>query len=248
MNETTRMGWRRLAALLGLGLALAGPVHGDVLLLQPFTAAGELPPDPWHFAGLPHQRKPATRFSVVDLDGRRALRIEAESSYGNLVHPLHVPADTLRLAWQWRVDQFVEGADLRRRNGDDTAVKVCVFFDLPLGRVPFVERQLLRMARAASDETLPASTVCYVWDAALPSGTTLHNAFTHRMRYLVLEGGTSARGHWLPERRDIAADFLRLFGDESSEVPPVIGVGVGADADNTPGHSLAYVADLVLAP
>ena len=36
--------------------------------------------------------------------------------------------------------------------------------------------------------------------------------------------------------------------DESKEVPPVTGVAVGADADNTHGHSLAHVADLVLEP
>ena len=237
---------RRCLPLLLLATAL--PVQGDLLLLQPFGAAGAPPPDPWHFAGMPHQRKPATRFSVVDLDGRRALRVEAESSYGNLVHPLHVEADGLRLSWQWRVDDFIEDADLRKRKGDDTAIKVCVFFDLPLGQVPFVERQMLRMARAASDEVLPASTVCYVWDATLPAGTALHNAFTHRMRYLVLRSGAGQAKRWQAERRDIAADFRSLFGDESAQVPPVIGVGVGADADNTQGRSLAYVAELRLAP
>lgn len=234
--------------LLLLLLATALPVQGDLLLLQPFGAAGAPPPHPWHFAGLPHQRKPATRFSVVDLDGRRALRVEADSSYGNLVHPLHVEADGLHLSWQWRVDDFVEDADLRKRKGDDTAIKVCVFFDLPLGQVPFVERQMLRMARAASDEVLPASTVCYVWDARLPAGTALHNAFTHRVRYLVLRSGPAQATRWQAERRDIAADFTSLFGDESAQVPPVIGVGVGADADNTQGRSLAYVAELRLAP
>lgn len=234
--------------LLPLLLAAALPVQGDLLLLQPFGAVGAPPPDPWHFAGLPHQRKPPTRFAVVDLDSRRALRVEAESSYGNLVHPLHVEADHLKLSWHWRVDDFVEDADLRKRAGDDSAVKVCVLFDLPMAQVPFVERQVLRMARAATGAVLPASTVCYVWDARLPAGTALHNAYTHRVRYLVLESGPAQARRWVAERRDVAADFTRLFGDESDAVPPVIGVAIGADADNTHGHSLAYVADLVLAP
>jgi len=114
--------------------------------------------------------------------------------------------------------------------------------------VPFFERQLLRLARTRSAEPLPAATVCYVWDATLPAGTTLPNAYTRRVRYLVLRGAAEAAGTWQAEHRDLGADFLRLFGDESPQVPPVTGVAIGADADNTHGQGLAFVADLVLQP
>jgi Protein of unknown function (DUF3047) len=229
-------------------LAAGGAARAEVQLLQPFGTAGGTINAPWHLAGLPHQKKPYTRFSLVDLDGRRALRVEADSSYGNLVHPLRIDAAALTLSWSWRVDEFVADSDLKTKNGDDTAVKVCVFFELPITQVPFVERQLLRVARAASDEPLPASTVCYVWDRILPAGTALDNAYTHRVRYLVLRSGAPAQTRWQSERRDVGADFLKLFGKESAQVPPVIGVAVGADADNTHGHSVAHVADLVIAP
>jgi len=236
----------RLAALILL--AACGPARADAQLLQPFGSIGGAPAPPWHVAGLPRQKKPFTRFSLVDLEGRHALRVEADSSYGNLVHPLHTDGTALMLSWQWRVDEFVAGSDLRTKNGDDTPVKVCVFFDVPIAQVPFVERQVLRMARAASDEPLPASTVCYVWDRTLPAGTVLDNAYTHRMRYMVLQGGAQNLHRWVAEHRDVGADFLRLFGNESSQIPHIVGVAVGADADNTHGHSVAHVADLVLAP
>ena len=49
------------------------------------------------------------------------------------------------------------------------------------------------------------------------------------------------------ERRDLQADYLRAFGDESPEhMPDVIGVTVSADADNTHGSSLGYVGDIRL--
>jgi hypothetical protein len=53
---------------------------------------------------------------------------------------------------------------------------------------------------------------------------------------------------WRIERRDVRADFIRLFGDEATEMPDIIGVGIGADADNTQSRSLAYIAELVLEP
>ncbi len=230
-----------------VAVLLAGVARADVPLLQPF-GAGPAPAAPWHVAGLPQQRKPFTRFEVVALDGQKVLRVEADNSYGNLVHPLNLEFAGGLLAWRWRVDQPIEAADLRSRAGDDTAVKVCVFFDEPLTSVPFVERQVLRVARMSSAEWLPTATVCYVWDRQLPVGSALPNAFTKRMRFLVLESGATPLHEWRSERRDVAADFRRLFGDEVSTVPAVVGVGIGADADNTHGHSIAHVADLTLDP
>jgi hypothetical protein len=217
-------------------------------LLTAFPPEGAVPPAPWHVAGLPRQKKPFTRFSLVDLDGRRALRVEASESYGHLVHPLAGLPPGARLAWSWHVDEPLADADLRNKNSDDTAIKVCAFFDLPLDRVPFLERQLLRFARSQSTEQLPAAAVCYVWDSRLPVGTAIDNAFTRRVRYLVLQSGPAQPHQWPRERRDLAADFTRLFGAESPQVPPLVGVAVGADADNTHGHSVAHVADLVLEP
>lgn len=65
----------------------------------PFGAAGASPLAPWQVAGLPRQREPFTQFSTVDLDGRRALRIEADKSYGNLVHRLDPARAVAHLSW-----------------------------------------------------------------------------------------------------------------------------------------------------
>ena len=240
-----------LAARLLLALAVALPLASPHVAraaepaLAPFGAVASPPQAPWHVVGLPQQTKPFTRFSVVDVDGKRAVKIEADESYGNLVHPLKANAPA-HLAWQWRVEQPIEAADLRQKSGDDNAVKVCVFFDEPIGQLSFVERQALRYFRARSTEPIPAATLCYVWDTHLPPGTALDNPFTRRMRYFVLESGAAQLDRWVAERRDLAADFRRVFGSECPTVPPVVGVSIGADADNTHGHSVAYVGDLSL--
>lgn len=217
----------------------------------PMQAAPALPPVAgsagWTAALLPNQTLPLTRFTPVDLEGMRVLRIEAQRSYGNLMHELPADAHAARsLSWRWRVERFAEGADLRRKTGDDAAAKVCLMYDLPLDRVPFLERQTLRMARAAAGERLPAATLCYVWDATLPAQTVLPNAYTRRLRWIVLQGAGSPLGRWQSERRDLAADFIAAFGDESRELPPLRAVLVGADADNTGGTSVSHVADLEL--
>ena len=194
--------------------------------------------------GLPQQTKPLTRFSVETVDNQRVLRVEADRAYGNLVHPLKdVRAGTL--SWRWRVEQPASGADLRRKNGDDAPLKVCAFFDLPLSDVPFIERQVLRIAAARAGEALPTAALCYVWDEHLPQGTLLHNAYTHRVRYIVIHG-TLLR--WADEKHDLTADFRRAFGDDTQAVPLLTAVAIGADTDNTASHSVGHIGGLQLTP
>ena len=240
---------RRPSLLACAALLLAsGNAFGAEATLAPFGAVGATPTAPWHVVGLPQQTKPFTRFSVVDIDGKRAIKIEADESYGNLIHPVQatVPA---HLAWQWRIEKPLENADLRQRGGDDTAVKVCVSFDLLIDNIPFTDRQILRIARGKTSEPVPAASVCYVWDAKLAAGTALDNAFTRRIRYIVLQSGNDRLDRWVSERRDLAADFMRLFKDESpNSVPPIIGIAIGADSDNTKSRSVSYVSGVVLEP
>lgn len=232
---------------LGIAFSLCAAPDADAAgnQLQPYAAAGSAPAAPWRVAGLPQQTKPFTRFSVAEVDGKRALRIEAVESYGNLVHALSMEKAATKLTWRWRVDVLNSAVNLRVKEGDDSALKVCALWDLPLENVPFVERQILRVARSKTAEALPAATVCYVWDAHLAEGTELDSPFTHRLRYVVLRSGDKP-GQWSSEKRDIAADFLKFFGNESATLPPLIGIAVGADADNTHGRSVGFVADLVL--
>ena len=241
---------RRAVAVLCASFALVAAHAADVegVTIRPFAGGGSTPASPWRVVGLPNQTKPFTRFSVTELDGRKALKVEADSSYGNLVHPLQAELTHAHLAWQWRVDDLNEAADIQVRRGEDIALKVCTLWDLSLERMPFGDRQSLRFLRSRTTDPVPGATVCYIWDAHLPVGTQLDSPFTRRLRYIVLRSGAEGLRRWTPEKRDIAADFLKLFGDETHELPPLIGVAVGADADNTHGHSLAHAADLVLSP
>jgi len=240
-----------LAGTLAAGFASTAAHAQDVNRLVPFSRSTDgQPPAPWRFTTLPH--KPPTRFDVTTQpDGQRVLKVEADQSYGNLVHPTQValgPATSL--AWRWRVDTFVQAADLRSRAGDDGAAKLCVFFDLPVDRLPFGERARLALARSSTGEDIPSEALCYVWDNKEARGTLMVNAFTQRMRMIVLESGatsTAGASDWITERRNLLADYRKAFGNEAGDtLPDVVAVAVSADADNTHGHGLAYFADVDL--
>ncbi|WP_431275098.1 DUF3047 domain-containing protein [Variovorax ureilyticus] len=244
--------WRRIASALPLAAALlAAPMAyaaGDAPLLTPFSGAqGAQAPQPWRFTTLPN--KAPTRFEVVQEDGKHVLKVDSDQSYGNLVHPAHLPLNNnATLAWRWRVDEFVQGADLRTKAGDDGAAKVCVFFDFPTDKLPVGERTRLALARKATGEDVPSEAICYVWDNKEAKGTALTNAFTKRVRMIILESGPASKpGTWVAERRSLLADYKRAFGDEAGDtVPDIVAVAISADSDNTHGHGIAYFSDLEL--
>lgn len=241
-----RRAMARIGALtLTLALLALPAVAGDV---APFAAdAAGAPQAPWVHVGLPGVPKSPTHFNVVEMQGRPVLRIDADDAYGNLLQKLPKLQDDRYLSWRWRVDVPNLKADLSMRATDDRAVQVCVMFDMPMDAVPFVERQLLRLASARAGETLPTATLCYVWDSKLMAGSVLDSAFTRRLRMIVLRGPKAPLHTWFSERRDLRTDFLHVFGDEATQMPPIIAVAVGGDSDNTHVRSLAYVADLELA-
>ncbi len=238
------------AATLGaLALAFAAQARADDAAIVPFSTAsfGE-PPAAWKFASLPN--KVATRYSIVELGGAKVLKVEADESYGNLVHAMHLHvSEQSVLAWRWRVDKLVDDADIKTRGGDDSPAKLCIFFAFDAAKLSLGERTRLSIAHGTTGQDVPTETLCYVWDNKLPIDTGIPNAFTKRIRFIVLESGASKLAQWIPQRRSLAADYQRMFGDESEgNVPEVVGVAVSADADNTHGHGLAYFGDITLTP
>jgi Protein of unknown function (DUF3047) len=216
--------------------------------LSPFSAAaGATPPAPWHVLGLTGRyTKPLTQFDVTELDSKKVLRVRTDKSYGNLVHGWQGKASTL--SFKWRLDEPLLEANLKAKNTDDAALKVCVSFDMPMEKVPFGERAKLKMAQFLSKDHLPTATICYVWAHTEPVGADFDNPFSGRVHYIVLNSGEAQLKTWQAHQRNISADFLKAFGNETTTVPAVTAIIVGADSDNTLGTSLGYVADIVVQP
>ncbi len=258
-------------ALGAFGISVASIAQaqdgGASASLVPFSsAAGAQPPAAWHFSSLPD--KTPTRFEVTRENGQRVLKIEADHAYGNLVQRLQLPlTDTTTLGWRWRVVRFPANADIRNHSGDDSAVRVCLYFDDPAVHLSLGERAERALLKKATGEELPSEGLCYVWDNRLAKGTVLDNTFTKRIRMIVLEsaaGSTSpaslassastdavassgTAGAWMAEQRNIATDYRRAFGlPAGAPLPVLTGIAVSGDSDNTRSQSLAYLSDLSL--
>lgn len=244
----------RVSTLIALVLASSGLASHSTAdaqqtqITQFSSAPGVELPAPWRIASVPGVER-QTRYSLVPIEGRVAVKAEADASYANALHPLTGDmAGRPVLRFSWRVDRLPDGSDLATKAGDDLAAKVCVLFDLPLARLSFVDRVRIETARRVFDPKLPTATLCYVWDRRLSPGTWLPNVYTDRVRMLVLRSAAAGhQGQWFDEQRDLRSDFARAFGNEASGgLPPATAVAIATDTDNTGSKALAYYGDITL--
>jgi hypothetical protein len=223
-------------------VAVASTASAERLLVGDFSSAqpGGALPSGWRLAKLPAVR--STAFSVTRLDGTTAVQMDAQNAGASLYRPYSVdPGQTPVLEWRWRIENLIPGADLKTKRGDDAPARLYVMFDYPLDKLPFVERNKIRLARTVAGDLVPAAALCYVWDGSLPAGSSLWNAYSKRVRVIVAESGSARIGQWVSGRRDVAADFRAAFG----EAPPRIsGIAIAADTDQTGENVRSWIADI----
>jgi hypothetical protein len=187
-----------------------------------------------------------TRYALVRDGDAVVLRADADASASGVVHRLDGPAAARpMLSWRWKIADVVTAGDPRRKDGDDYAARVYVTFRYDPSRVSAVERAKYALAKQLDGEYPPHAGLTYVWDARLPPGTVLPNAYTDRVRMIVVRSGAAEAGRWVAETRNVLEDYRRAFGEEP---PPVSGIAVMTDTDQTGGRATAWYGDIRFMP
>jgi len=234
-----------LAALACVVTACLAAAPATVAPFSTAAPAATLPPG-WTaltFPSIPRH----TRYTLVrDEAGTVVVEAVAQDSASGLVHKLDVPAgERPRLAWRWKADALVTAGDVTRRDGDDYAARIYVTFSYSPERLSPWQRARYAALRVLYGEYPPHAGLSYVWDARAPRGTLVASAFTDRVRVIVVESGREHLGRWRDYERDVVADYRAAFGEEP---PPIAGVAIMTDTDNTGGTVTAYYGDVALLP
>ncbi len=220
------------------------PSPVDVADFSRASNAGGLPPGWQAFSPAPKVK--STHFALERDADRMVVRADADQSMSSLIRVLHVDlAKTPLLQWQWRVSRVVTSADMNTKAGDDYAARLYVLFDYNHSKLPWATRVKIKLAKIFYGADVPAAALNYVWDNRHPVGTLQPNAYTDRVRMLVVESGTAHVNEWRTETRDVAADFRAAFGEAA---PAVVSVAIATDTDNTGEAVTAWYGDIRFLP
>lgn len=202
--------------------------------------AGDPLPGDWRLVTSPRIPR-HTRYALVSEQSVTVLRAQSEGSMSSLARRLEVdPARYPWLRWRWKVENLVEKSNMHTREGDDFPARLYVFFDFDIGRLPFAQRLKIRVARMLYGEEIPLAALCYVWATHHPAGASAWNAYTGRVRMIVVKSGPEALGQWVQIERNVAQDYFAAFGEAPARVT---GIAVASDTDNTGESVRAYYGD-----
>ena len=183
---------------------------------------------------------------VADALHGTVIHAQARASASGLIRRLDVETGVRPvLRWRWKVARPVNGGDVTRRDGDDYAARVYVSFRYTPELLSFSERAKFAAARVFYGEYPPHAALNYIWDAKAPVGTIVPNPYTDRVRMIVVETGVARAGRWLDYERDVITDYRAAFG---SEPPPIAGIAIMTDTDNTGDTVEAWYGDITLWP
>lgn len=209
----------------------------------PFSKAapGTALPVGWKHQVLP-KVKQANRFALVADEGVTVLQVSSNASASSWLAPLNLPAaQAMTLRWRWKVSQSLAASDLRSKTGDDYAARLYVTFDLPLERLSGLDQLRIESARLISGTEIPAASICYVWGHAQAVGAHGPNPYTDRVHMKVLDSGPEHAGQWREQRVNLAQDWAQAF---SGPMPPVNGIALSADTDNSGSSVQAWFGDV----
>ena len=232
-----------MLSLLAVGsrVAAQSPPTLDVGKFSAENVGNTLPKDwkPQTFKGIER----LTTYTLVKDGETTVMKAVANASASGLVRDIRIdPKQYPMVQWKWKIDNILQKADVRRKEGDDYPARLYIAFEYDSSKVEFFEKVKFQTIRLFYGKYPPLGAINYIWESKTPKETVLPNAYTNRVRMIVVESGAEKLNDWVDEERNVYEDYRKAFGEE----PPMIsGVAIMTDTDNTGESATAYYGDIV---
>jgi hypothetical protein len=236
---------RRAAFLLTLSIGLllmAATSRPDVLRIGNFSGSNpaETTPPSWQplsFQDIDNR----TDYRLVRRDSTVVMKATSDGGASGLVTRQRIdPMEYPVVEWRWKVNRVLDQGNAMKKSGDDYPARLYITFDydgLGLGG-----RLRLQALKLLGYDDLPTRALNYIWASTVERGRIVPNPYTDWVMMVPVQSGRSRVGRWVREQRNIVADYRAAFGENP---PPINGVAIMTDTDNTGESATAYYGDIV---
>jgi hypothetical protein len=201
-------------------------------------------PAPWQALTFPNIDR-HTQYRAVQMEGLTVIQAHSRNSASGLIHDLNFHPEAYPwLHWRWRIQGILEKGDVTTRQGDDCAARLYVAFEFVPADRTLWERVRHKAACIAAGRRLPGSALTYIWANKAAQGTIIDSPYTDRSKMVVVQSGAALASRWVDEQRNIKDDYQAAYGQAP---PPVIGIAIMTDTDNTAESATAFYGDIGIA-
>lgn len=127
------------------------------------------------------------------------------------------------IRWKWKAVRLPDGGDVRDKKMDDQAAQLYVVFP----RFPAM---------------VNSRVIGYIWESSAPSGSITESKKRLHTKYIVLQSGKERLGEWIEEKRNVYADYKKLFNEEP---PPVGKISIMIDSDDTKSSAESFFSEII---
>lgn len=218
--------WPVVMVLAFLALLTAAGA-GRVVVIEDWTSdAVSRKGIPSGWTGESFGRRAAYDFVIEQNAGRRVLHLESDNEHSTIAKDITGKVnlkETPILEWTWKAAVLPTGGDLRRKETTDIAAQLYIVWP----RFPALFRSRI---------------IGYVWDATTPVGTIVKSQKTGTVTFVVMRSGSEDLGKWLTERRNVAEDYVKIFG-EAPDDPRAITISI--DSNDTRSMAESFMGPIV---
>lgn len=189
-------------------------------------------PEGWKQLRFPSVRQ-ETEYSLVEQDGRVVLQSKSVMSASALITQVTVdPGRHPYLHWSWKTREDCFSGSWRRPESDDFPLRLFVIFERSRGFFSFFRR---------FGSGFPGDAILYVADATAHQAGERSSHVSGRIKVVPLEGPGRAGRVWGQHVRDVRADYVELFGHQSTHVAAI---AVMTDTDNSRTACVSFFGDI----
>jgi hypothetical protein len=163
---------------------------------------------------------PQYDMTIGEHEGQRVLHLRSKIESSTVSKDIKGKIDlkeTPVLEWSWKVVTLPRGADSRKKSTDDQAAQLYVAWP----RFP---------------QAVRSHIIGYIWDTSAPAGSFVKSQKTGMVTYVVVRSGPADVGKWLTERRNVADDYRKIYG-EAPDGPGAISIAIDSDDTSSSAES-----------
>ena len=185
-----------------------------------------------------------TRYKLVREDDTVVVKAVSNASASGLIRKIRIdPKEYKFLTWRWKITNILRKGDATKKEGADFPARVNINFEYDPQKLSLLQRVKYEAARLIYGEYPPLCAIAYVWGNKIPKRSVVPSAYSDKAVLIIVESGNGRLNQWIEITRNIYEDYRTVFQEDP---PPISGIAIMTDTDNTGESAVAYYGDIVL--